>query len=269
MIAEDMTIDYLEAGEGHPVILVHSSVSGARQWRKLMEILAPSFRVMATNLIGYGKTPAWTSPNGQVLDDQAALIEELIATIDGPVSLVGHSFGGTVAMKVAHRLGQRIKSLVLLEPNPVFLLRDNGRPDAFAEAWSIRDIIKSNGAKDDWMTAAALFADYWGGAGTWAATPVDRRETFAQALRPNFHEWDAVMSETIGLHTLAETLPLDTLVVYDPQTVRPIREVVELLHGATAWQFEAIAKGGHMAPLTHPEIVNPIVERHLLSASEH
>ena len=55
-----VTVDYLEAGSFGPVVvLVHSSVSGARQWRRLMDDLKGDFRVRAVNLFGYGKTPSW------------------------------------------------------------------------------------------------------------------------------------------------------------------------------------------------------------------
>jgi pimeloyl-ACP methyl ester carboxylesterase len=69
-------IDCLEAGSSGPVVmLVHSSVSGARQWRRLMGDLKDQFRVRAVNLFGYGKTPAWPAETIQSLDDQARLVE--------------------------------------------------------------------------------------------------------------------------------------------------------------------------------------------------
>lgn len=256
-------IDYLEEGSGVPVVLLHSSVSGARQWRKLMTLLAPSFHTSAINLVGYGKTPPWTLDRLQTLDDQVDLIETFICDETEPVSLVGHSFGGTVAMKAAQRLGDRINKLVLLEPNPFFLLSDNKHAEAFREVMDLREVIKKSGKNDQWMIAAEHFADYWGGRGTWAATPPDRRSIFAEAMRPNFHEWDAVMNEHTEVVIFAEKLPTDTLVVSDPRTARPIREIVELLQSATAWQFDTIPKGGHMAPLGRPDLVNPIIERFL------
>lgn len=257
------TVDYLEAGDGPLLILVHSSVSGARQWRKLMERLSTSFHVKAINLFGYGRTPKWPRNETQTLDDQAQLIEAIIPRDAGKVDLVGHSFGGSVAMSAVRRLGRRTGKLVLLEPNPFSLLRDNGRDEAFAEALALRDIVKSCGAEGEWMAAAEKFADYWGGKGTWAATDADRRRAFSEALRPNFHEWDAVINEETPLQKWAQALPDETLVVYDPQTVRPIREIIELLRSATTWRFETLAEGGHMAPLTHPDLVNPLVERFL------
>jgi pimeloyl-ACP methyl ester carboxylesterase len=60
-------VDFLEAGSSGPVVmLVHSSVSGARQWRRLMGDLKNQFRVRAVNLFGYGKTPPWPAGNNSV-----------------------------------------------------------------------------------------------------------------------------------------------------------------------------------------------------------
>ena len=50
---DGLQIDYLDAGRGPPVLLVHSSVCGNRQWRKLIERLSPNYRVIAPNLRGH------------------------------------------------------------------------------------------------------------------------------------------------------------------------------------------------------------------------
>ena len=127
-------VDFVEAGSAGPVVvLVHSSVSGARQWRRLMDDLKDRFRVRAVNLFGYGKTPPWPAEATQSLDDQARLVEAVLPADAGEVYLVGHSFGGSVAMKAAARLSGRVAKLVLLETNPVYLLAQSGRSDAFAE----------------------------------------------------------------------------------------------------------------------------------------
>jgi pimeloyl-ACP methyl ester carboxylesterase len=256
-------VDFLEAGHGPLVVLVHSSVSGARQWRKLIELLARSRHVKAVNLFGYGRTPGWAAARAQTLADQAALIEAVVPERATDVGLVGHSFGASVAMRAAAHLGSRVSRLVLLEPNPFYLLRDNGRMEAFGEAARLRDIVKTHGAQGEWSIAAEEFADYWGGSGTWKATTPDRRATFVEALKPNFHEWDAVMNETTPLTAWSAQLPAKTLIVYDTNTVRPIREIVELMRDATTWQTTTIARGGHMAPLSHPDLVNPIVAKFL------
>ena len=102
------------------------------------------------------------------------------------------------------------------------------------------------------------------GDGTWASMPEDRRATFTEALKPNFHEWDAVMDEATTLQEWARILPAETLVASDRRTVLPIREIVAMMReGCPHWRFEDIAEGGHMAPLTRPDLVNPIVAEFL------
>jgi len=92
----------------------------------------------------------------------------------------------------------------------------------------------------------------------------ERRAAFATSLKPNYFEWDAVMSGTTPAEQWAEELPRETLLVCDCRTVRPIREIAAVLRRACpGWTYEEIDAGGHMAPLTHPEIVNPIVARFL------
>jgi pimeloyl-ACP methyl ester carboxylesterase len=257
-------VDYLEAGEGPAVVLVHSSVSGARQWRRLIDDLKDSFHVRAVNLFGYGKTPAWSNDRPQTLDDQARLIEAAIPDGANDICLVGHSFGGSVAMKAAARLGKRVRKLVLLETNPFYLLRQEGRDAAFAEIKALHDLVKECVPRGDWETAAMRFGDYWGGTGSWDRTPPERRATFIQSLRPNYYEWDAVMNETISVAEWVRLLPSATLLISDANTVRPIREIEALLLAACpSWRCEHIAEGGHMAPLTAPHLTNPLIRSFL------
>jgi pimeloyl-ACP methyl ester carboxylesterase len=265
---QTMNVDFLEAGAGPLVVLVHSSVSGARQWRRLIEDLQGEFHVRAVNLFGYGKTPAWPANKSQSLDDQAGLVEAVLPAGAQAVSLVGHSFGGAVAMKAAARLRGRVAKLALLEANPVYLLQRAGRTEAFAEAASLRDCIKEFGARGEWAVAAERFADYWGGGGSWREMPPERRSAFADALKPNFFEWDAVMNETTAIEDWARLLPKATLLAYDPNTVLPIREIVSLFRrSCPAWTYSEIETGGHMAPLTRPDLVNPIVKSFLQSSA--
>jgi pimeloyl-ACP methyl ester carboxylesterase len=251
-------VEVIEAGTGPLVVLVHSSVAGARQWRRLMADLEDRYHLIAVNLYGYGGTPPWTAERKQTLADQADLVLAAVAD-PGPVRLIGHSFGGTVAMKAAAALGPRARQLILFEPNPFPLLAQHGHLEAFAEVADLRDVVRHAGVSGDWSTASQRFADYWGGAGTWQAMADERRATFMGALPPVVHEWDAVMDGT-PLEVWARVLPADTVVIATEHAVRPIREIVALMRAAGApWRFEQVAGAGHMAPLTRPDLVNPLL----------
>lgn len=262
-----LRVEHTDEGRGEPVVLIHSSVSGNRQWRALADSLTDRYRVLAVNLFGYGETTPWPGNSPQSLYAQAQLVLALCEELYRPIHLVGHSFGGSVALKAAMLLGPRVGSLVLLEPNPFYLLRQGGRSQAFLESLALRDHVKSFGALGDWEQVAERFADYWLGDGSWSAMPDKRRAAFAQSLPPNFHEWDAVMDEQTPIEEW-KALSARTLVVSDAATRLPIREIVDLFARACPhWSFRTLAEGGHMAPLTRPDLVNPIVREFLDAGS--
>lgn len=94
--------------------------------------------------------------------------------------------------------------------------------------------------------------------------PEKRRPAFAEGVAPNFYEWDAAMDEKTPVEKW-KAMTARTLLVSDKGTTpRPIREVVEIFAKACPhWSFRFIAEGGHMAPPTHPELINPIVREFL------
>lgn len=254
-----LRIDYSDAGAGDPVVLIHSSVSGNRQWKRLVQDLQPHFRVLALNLFGYGETSAWNGDAAQTIADQAGLVLGLIRDIPGPVRIVGHSFGGSVACTAAAMLGRRTSHLFLFEPTLFHLLAQNGRRESYAEAMALCDFIRLHGKKDDWCAVAERFVDYWLGDGGWAAMPHERRLAYMQLLRPNYDEWDSVDSDQTTLEELA-AIRAKAMIAFTPDARRPIREIAQLFaQKCPNWSVARIADGGHMAPLTHPQVVNPLI----------
>jgi pimeloyl-ACP methyl ester carboxylesterase len=254
-------VDFLEAGAGPLVVLVHSSMAGARQWSALIRNLEVRSLVRAVNLFGYGNTPAWPKVKPPSLDDYAELVVGAVPDTAGDISLVGHSFGGAVAMQVAARqLNGRVRRLVLIEPSPFYLLDCSNRQAAFYEI-SVLAKYTMRCIRDGVPEAAAeRFIDYWCGPGTWAASSPDKKASFVRSVALLTHEWNAVLR---GKTTPAEwtaALPRDTLVMSSATTVRPSRELVDVLSRARPdWAFATIRDGGHMAPLTHPHLVNHII----------
>jgi pimeloyl-ACP methyl ester carboxylesterase len=252
------TIDYIEAGRGPCVILLHSSVAGNRQWRTTVDVLQDQYHVIAINFFGYGQTSPWPGGREQTLADQGELVQPFIDQAHGNVTLVGHSFGGAVGMTVALHRPDKVSRLVLLEPIPFCLLDEAGRVDAYAEVLRLRDTVKRCGGSGDWKTAAAAFADYWNGEGTWAAMPPERQKTFASLMLPNYHEWDAVLGRIDQQDW--SNIHAQTLVAWTRDTKRPIREIIEVLREQMPyWQYQELRRGGHMFPLTQPDTTNRLI----------
>ncbi|MGE5147095.1 MAG: alpha/beta fold hydrolase [Candidatus Eiseniibacteriota bacterium] len=252
-------VDCLDVGHGPPAVLVHSASTGNWQWRRLIEDFGGRRRALAVNLYGYGETPAWPEGRHQSLDAQAALVVAAAARTTGPLALVGHSFGAAVAMRAALCLVDRLGALVLIEPNPFYLLAQHRRAEAYAEISRLYELTKARGGSGGWPSAGAAFADYWGGAGAWDAMPEQRRQAFLASFRNTYYEWDGVMGDSTPVAAY-RPLASRTLLMVARGTRRPIQEIGEILvENLPGLHTAPIARGGHMAPLSHAAEVNPRV----------
>lgn len=110
---------YEEQGKGPPVLLLHGFGASTFTWRHIVPELARTHRVIAVDFKGFGQSDKPFDERYSVLD-QAELIAQLVEDKDlRNLTIVGHSFGGGVALRLAleadTRLDGRIARLVLLD----------------------------------------------------------------------------------------------------------------------------------------------------------
>ena len=249
-----------EAGSGTAVVCLHCSASTSGQWRALMDLLADRYHVIAPDLYGSGKTPPWPAERPMWLDDQIALLAPAFERAGKRFHLVGHSYGGAIALKTALRLPTKLKSLVLYEP-VLFsvLLSDAPHSEAAREIMGVRDDSAHLGPE----AVAERFIDYWMGAGTWAAMPGSRRVALAQAVGSMKPEWHSAFNEPTPLEAW-RALDVPTLLLTGRASTAAARGVARLLAGVLPRvRVEELEGAGHMAPVTHPGRVNPLIERFL------
>ena len=123
----------LAAGTGAPVLLLHGSASAAVMWVPVIDGLKSRFRVIAPDLIGYGRTNSWPDGHGFRVDDELRLVEPLLPPAPAAVHVVGHSYGGVVALHLALAGRVPIRSLTLIEPVAFFVLPHAGAQAAWLE----------------------------------------------------------------------------------------------------------------------------------------
>lgn len=255
---------FREAGSGTSIVCLHSSASSSGQWRALMERLADRFRVIAVDLYGSGKTPAWPQDQPMHLDDEIALLSSVFRAAGDRFHLIGHSFGGAVALKAALTDPDRLLSLVLYEP-VLFnvLIADAPQSAATLEILAVRDDTIRLIDEGNLNASAQRFIDFWMGDGAWAATPESRRPALAAAMRAVKSEWHAAVYEPTPLSAFG-AVNVPTLFLTGRKskasTLAVARLVTAVLPRVRIEQIEGV---GHMGPVTHPGTVNPLIEQFL------
>jgi len=115
--ANGIKTNYLEAGTGYPVVLIHGSgpgVTSYANWRLVLPALAENFRVLAPDMVGFGfsERPANIEYGVQTWADQ---VVGLMDTLELPTAhMVGNSFGGAIALRIATQHPDRVGKLVLM-----------------------------------------------------------------------------------------------------------------------------------------------------------
>jgi pimeloyl-ACP methyl ester carboxylesterase len=263
-IANDgTTLSFVHAGSGTPVLCLHSSAGSSAQWKRLGTQLEHRYRVLAADLHGHGGTSAWTYLRPMRLADEVALLKPLVSALPGPLHLIGHSYGGAVALKMALAMPERIRSLTLFEPVLFALLGRLGAHTAYAEVSQVAERCVSAVQDGRPAEAARAFVDYWSGTGAWARLPDHQRVSVERAMPSVSRQWDAIFADTLSLEDCAR-LHVPTLLLAGDSGPAPVRRVVELLAGALPSAIHGVIAGaGHMAPVTHAAAVNAAIAAHL------
>jgi pimeloyl-ACP methyl ester carboxylesterase len=226
-----------------------------------MDRLAGRFRTLAADLYGSGQSPAWSGARPLWLADEVALLAPVFAAAGPRFHLVGHSYGGAVALMAALADPGRVESLVLFEPVLFSLLTaaDPTRPPAL-EIAAVRDDTVAAVQAGNPGASGARFVDYWMGPGAWAGMPEARREAIAIQMQQVKAQWHALFMEPTPLSAFA-ALDVPVLCLTGSESPSSAQEVAWLLT-KTLPRVTAVevVGAGHMAPLTHPERVNALIE---------
>jgi pimeloyl-ACP methyl ester carboxylesterase len=253
-----------EAGSGPGVVCLHANASSSRQWRGLMERLAPSHHVLAPDLHDAGEGPCWTAGRPIRLRDEVERLQPVLARAGERPAIVGHSYGAAVALVAALAKPERVRALALYEP-VLFSLIDAEQPAPNA-ADGIRAAVADAAAwvdVGDLDAAAERFIDYWMGEGAWEQMPEQRQAPIRTSIR-KVRQWgDALTHEPAPLSAFRD-LHVPVLLMMGERTRSSARAVARLLAGALPWvrcvEFPGL---GHMGPVTHPEVVNAAIESFL------
>jgi len=255
---------YREAGSGPGVVCLHSNASSSGQWRGLMDALAPKFHVLAADSYGAGKSPPWPQDRKVSLHDEVALLEPVFAHAGDSFSLVGHSYGGGIALigALVHR--HRLRAMALYEPTLFAVVERESPPPNDVDG--IRNCVATSVAAleaGDVTGAARCFIDFWMGAGSFDRMPERVQAATADSVR-NIQGWkDALFGEPTPLEAFAG-LDVPVLLMTGSKSPLSSRAVAKrLARVLPRVELVELPGLGHMGPVTHPDAVNDLICRFL------
>lgn len=256
-------VDYVESGNGPCIVFVPGSFSAMAAWRPISDRLQ-EFRLVATSLPGCGGTEALADGKTSA-DDYIDLIEGVIAHTNDRVHLVGHSWGGTLALATAVRARAALASLTLIEANPCDVLRQNGNADLYAAAGNMSDAYIAAYRSGE-REAARRVIDFWSGEGTFAALPPKMREFVVQTTPANIVDWPAMFAFRRPLSDYAK-LALPVLLIHGTKSHPSLHRIAELLHATIPGaKLEKIPDASHLLIGTHPQEIAALIAAHVRTA---
>ncbi|NVE01427.1 alpha/beta fold hydrolase [Massilia sp. BJB1822] len=240
------------------VVLLHSSMSSRSQWSELMKQQESDFRFIAVDLLGYGKSPFPDHVEGAAFSlahEADAVSAALAAHLDAgePFHLIGHSYGGATALRLARQMQERVLSLALFEPVAFHLLAKDDA--ARIEIETVVAAILAAGSEQD---ATRIFIDYWNRAGAFDALAPEQQARFTAQIAKVKLDFQALLGEPASLSDMA-ALDMPALLLHGQHAPASTRRVAEQLAAALPNANLAQTKGGHMAPITHAAAVNPLL----------
>jgi pimeloyl-ACP methyl ester carboxylesterase len=252
-------------GDTKPVVMLHSSGSTANQWRDLVALLEPEWKTRTPDQWGCGDTGPWPGERPFTLSEEAAPVIRIIESGERPVHLVGHSYGGGVALNIARRYPDQIASLTLIEPTAFHLLMDGSDWDKtlYREVLTVAKTVAMGLNTGHFRLSMERFVDYWNGEGTWEQLSPERQAVLIGRVTKLPLDFRALMEEDAGPDDF-RSLGVPTLLIRGAESPIPAGRISEILNLVLPRsELVTIAGAGHMAPLTHGHAVNPLIHAHI------
>lgn len=262
------TVNIIRSGAtgsgGAPVVLLHSGVGGAGEWRQVFELWPEPHLLIAVD--AFGGDHGAGSAGHRTLDDFADQVLGVADHLGEPLHLVGFSWGGATALQVGLTRPDILASLTVIEPEAYSILTPTDQP-AFAVISALRDRWRDHGRADRWHEAFEEFIDFYNGPGSFATWPGARRTRFLAEQRRRGDLWDVLFEAPLTAPALATMRPPVCLIEGSISSVVDQTICRLIVRHLPRVDHRVIDGAGHMIPLTHAAALTRILVERVASVS--
>jgi pimeloyl-ACP methyl ester carboxylesterase len=223
------------------------------------------FRCVTTSLLGYGGTAERRTSSDPSISHEVDVLEMVIRETRGSVHLVGHSFGGLVAVAVAVRNRVQLASLAVLEAPAAELLRDSGDRQHY---WAFREMTDNYFAAfaNGHTEAIATMIDFYGGIGCFASWPPRVRAYAVEKTAVNILDWASAYQYPLSAAAL-RSIDIPVLILWGEASHPAVQRANALLNKYISQAVSAEIEGAaHFMIATHANEVSRLIAHHVRAA---
>ncbi|SEO77959.1 Pimeloyl-ACP methyl ester carboxylesterase [Salinihabitans flavidus] len=243
-------------------LALHCSLAHSGAWRGVAECLGDEMTLRCIDLPGHGRSAP--CPPEEFPDRAYAAA---LARLDGPVDLIGHSFGAVLALRLALERPDRVRSLLLFEPVLMAAAADD--PDLLATNGALMEEVARHARAGDPEMGARLFMRVWGDGTPWDTLPEELTGRFTGGMGYVLAA-QAVLSDDIWSLLVPgrlEGLRLPALMADGEMSPGLMPEVMDRLAARIPCaRRETLPGAGHMGPITHAAEFAAAIRRTLAPA---
>lgn len=231
-------------GQGVPCLLIHCALAHSGAFIQLMHGLSDIYEMTAFDLPGHGVTQF--DETADIHDQSVEIAVEILKRQDQPSHIIGHSFGATVALRLAVEYPELVMGLSLYEPVYFAMLHDVNPAAYKQEEVDSREFIEA-AIRDDWPAAARAFLKRWS---------VEDFDNISAAQQVN----------------ILKTIPL---IVASTQSIIHPEKAGEILRKLPEIEFQVLLMAGEYSPKVVHHILDamgtkiPQARRKIISGAAH
>ncbi len=226
-----MNIDnyYKQQGSGPPIVFIHGSFASTSTWNGMIEKLAATHQCISIKLPGHCGMPDPEDFAKPTMETELAVVEGVVNKLVGnePVHLVGHSYGGVIALAQALKGNMALSQLTLFEPVAVWVFEAakdevmSKRVEQFLQRYR-HDVSQQV------PYVCGQVIDFWGGDGAFETLPNFIKDSMDLMVSNNIRHWDIADTVTTNFADL-QKITVPTCLVHGSQSSVVAHAIVDHL----------------------------------------